>query len=56
MVFLNARKYAYENALKTGKKPEGIDKDMWWTTSDGRELEEVVELAKRGLMFLCIKP
>ena len=55
MVRLNARKSAFENALKSGKKLEEIEKDTWWTTVNGRELEEEVEKAKRGLVFLGIK-
>jgi RNA exonuclease 1 len=55
MAALNLRKSAFDSAIRSGKKPEELDKDFWWTTSDGRELEEVVELTKRGLMFLCIK-
>ncbi|KIM78839.1 hypothetical protein PILCRDRAFT_823946 [Piloderma croceum F 1598] len=55
MTALNARKSAFEAALRSGKTAEDIDKDMWWTSSDARELEEVVEIAKRGLLFLGIK-
>jgi RNA exonuclease 1 len=55
MAALNSRKSAFDSAIRSGKKLEELDKDLWWTTSDGRELEEVVELTKRGLMFLCIK-
>jgi RNA exonuclease 1 len=56
MVTLVGRKTAFENALKSGKMLEDLDKDMWWSTADGRELEEEVEKAKRGMMFLGIKP
>jgi len=55
MTALSARKSAFEAALRSGKTAEDIDKDMWWTSSDARELEEVVEIAKRGLLFLSIK-
>ena len=54
MSALNARKFAFDTAIRSGKKPEEL-KDVRWTTADGRELEEVVELTKRGLLFLCIK-
>ncbi|KAF8840863.1 ribonuclease H-like protein [Paxillus ammoniavirescens] len=55
MSALNARKSAFESAIKSGKKAEDIDRSEWWTASDGRELEEEVEKAKRGLLFLGIK-
>ncbi|KAG8214189.1 hypothetical protein J3R82DRAFT_10978 [Butyriboletus roseoflavus] len=55
MASLNARKAAFESAIKSGKKAEEIDRSEWWTASDGRELEEAVEKAKRGLLFLGIK-
>lgn len=55
MSTLNARKTAFETSLKSGKTPEEIGKEMWWTTADGRELEEEVERAKQGLLFLAIK-
>jgi RNA exonuclease 1 len=55
MASLNARKSAFESAIRGGKKAEEIDKADWWTASDGRELEEEVEKAKRGLLFLGVK-
>lgn len=55
MVVLNARKSTFETALRGGKTTDEIGKDLWWTTSDARELEEEVEKAKRGLLFLAIK-
>ena len=55
MSVLNARKFAFDSAIRSGKKPEELTKDVRWTTADGRELEEVVELTKRGLLFLSIK-
>ncbi|KAH7925607.1 hypothetical protein BV22DRAFT_1033761 [Leucogyrophana mollusca] len=55
MSSLNARKSAFESAIKSGKRAEDIDKAEWWTANDGRELEEEVEKAKRGLLFLGIK-
>lgn len=55
MASLNARKSAFESAIRTGKKAEDMDKADWWTANDGRELEEEVEKAKRGLLFLGVK-
>ncbi|KAI1787109.1 ribonuclease H-like protein [Ganoderma leucocontextum] len=55
MAELNARKGAFENALKLGKNIEELGKEARWTSADGRELEEEVEKAKRGLLFLGIK-
>lgn len=55
MASLNVRKVTFESAIKSGKKVEEIDRSGWWTASDGRELEEEVEKAKRGLLFLGIK-
>ncbi|KAH0828120.1 hypothetical protein J3R83DRAFT_3791 [Lanmaoa asiatica] len=46
---------SFESAIKGGKKAEEIERSEWWTASDGRELEEEVEKAKRGLLFLGIK-
>ncbi|KAL4073757.1 hypothetical protein J3A83DRAFT_4090781 [Scleroderma citrinum] len=55
MSTLNARKFTFESAIKGGKKAEEMDRSEWWTAADGRELEEEVERAKRGLLFLGIK-
>ena len=55
MASLNARKVAFESAIKSGKKAEEMDRSEWWSASDGRALEEEVEKAKRGLLFLGIK-
>ncbi len=55
MAELNARKAAFENALRSGKNVEELGKEAKWTSADGRELEEEVEKAKRGLLFLGIK-
>jgi len=55
MATLNARKSTFESAIRGGKKAEDMDKSEWWTSADGRELEEEVEHAKRGLLFLGIK-
>ncbi|OJA14787.1 hypothetical protein AZE42_12824 [Rhizopogon vesiculosus] len=55
MASLNGRKSAFESAIRSGKNAEYMDKTDWWTASDGRELEEEVEKAKRGLLFLGVK-
>ena len=54
MAELNARKTAFETAIRSGKKPEELE-DVRWTGADARALEEEVEKAKRGLLFLSIK-
>jgi len=57
MSILNARKNAFESALKSGKSVEEVSRTMGltWTAADARELEGAVEVAKRGLLFLGIK-
>ncbi|OBZ74580.1 hypothetical protein A0H81_05096 [Grifola frondosa] len=55
MAELNARKATFENALRSGKTLEDVGKESRWTSADGRELEEEVEKAKRGLLFLGVK-
>lgn len=57
MSLLNARKNAFESAIKSGKGIDEVVKEMGlsWTTADSRELEDAVELARRGLVFLGIK-
>ncbi|KAL1938459.1 hypothetical protein VTO73DRAFT_11699 [Trametes versicolor] len=55
MAELNARKSAFEGALRMGKNVEELGPESRWTTADGRELEEEVEKAKRGLLFLGVK-
>lgn len=61
---LQARKTEFENALRSGSAgPSGgalpvgqvAASDVRWSAADGRALEEAVELAKRGMLFLCIK-
>ncbi|EMD32735.1 hypothetical protein CERSUDRAFT_57931 [Gelatoporia subvermispora B] len=52
---LNARKQAFEGALRMGRNPEELPKEQWWTNAQSRELEEEAERAKRGLLFLGIK-
>jgi RNA exonuclease 1 len=62
MAALNARKSQFESALRAGggagsdnKSAEESVKDVKWTSQDGRDLEEAVELARRGLAFLGVK-
>ncbi|KAF9483118.1 ribonuclease H-like protein [Pholiota conissans] len=56
MSMLNARKNAFENALKSGRTPEEMrPQGLTWSATDARDLEEAVELARRGLLFLGIK-
>lgn len=57
MTLLNARKTAFETAYRSGKNLTEMTEKMGlsWTTADGRDLEEAVELAKRGFLFLGIK-
>lgn len=55
MAELNARKSAFETAIRSGKNPEELDASSRWTSADGRDLEEEVEKAKRGLLFLGVK-
>lgn len=56
MAALNMRKSSFETAIRSGKSPEDLNSsDTRWTSADGRALEEEVEKAKRGLVFLGIK-
>lgn len=55
MASLNARKNTFEAALRSGKGTEDLDSEHRWTSADSRALEEEVERAKRGLLFLGIK-
>lgn len=54
MAELNAKKAAFETGIRSGKSAEELG-DVRWTSADGRALEEEVEKAKRGLLFLGIK-
>jgi RNA exonuclease 1 len=55
MVALNARKNAFEAAIRGGKPTDTLEKEEQWKAGDVRALEEAVELTKRGLLFLGIK-
>ncbi|PVF98588.1 hypothetical protein CPB86DRAFT_774753 [Serendipita vermifera] len=50
-----AKKTNFENAIKEGKTTKEIPKEQWWTAQEGRELEDEVEKAKHGLLFLGMK-
>ncbi|KAJ7502509.1 hypothetical protein B0H11DRAFT_2223419 [Mycena galericulata] len=54
MAVLNARKSAFESAIRSGLPAEELGPDVRWSASDGRDLEEAVALAKRGLLFLGV--
>ena len=56
MSALNQRKSAFETGYKGGKSPDELRTEgISWSASDARKLEEEVELARRGLLFLGIK-
>lgn len=62
MVALQARKTAFENAVRalqmTSKQPlnaSSVPEGVRWTTADARDLEEAVERARKGLLFLSLK-
>ncbi|KAF7305777.1 Ribonuclease H [Mycena chlorophos] len=70
MALLNARRMAFENSVKGGigggvmlgtapapaPEADGEAKEpgLRWTGQDARDLEEAVELARRGLLFLGV--
>ncbi|KAG7096805.1 hypothetical protein E1B28_004214 [Marasmius oreades] len=56
MVVLNARKHAFETAIRNGRSTQALQPQEQWSAHDSRVLEEAVELAKRGLLFLGVKP
>ena len=53
MQTLNKRKGAWDS-LTRGAAVTQIPKDISWTAQDGRDLEDEVEKAKKGLIFFCI--
>ena len=54
MAELNARKSTWEMAMKSGKNVEDLPREAYWSSANGRALEEEVAKAKRGLLFLSI--
>lgn len=55
MANLGQRKAKFENELRAGRRTEDMPKDISWTTSDGRALDEETAKARQGLAFLCLK-
>ncbi|KAI0697772.1 hypothetical protein BC835DRAFT_1269867 [Cytidiella melzeri] len=55
MAALNVRKSTFETAVRSGKSAEELGLELRWTSADARALEEEVEKAKRGLLFLGLK-
>jgi RNA exonuclease 1 len=55
MAALNARKNAFESAIRSGKPSSELTPEERWSGADARSLEEAVEKAKRGLLFLGVK-
>jgi len=57
MALLNARRTAFETAYREGKSVEEMNGEMGlrWTAADARDLEDAVDFARRGLLFLGIK-
>ncbi|KAK0466230.1 ribonuclease H [Desarmillaria tabescens] len=56
MAALNAQKAAFETAIRSGKLSDGLQPEERWTAAHVRELESAVEVTKRGLLFLGVKP
>ncbi|KAJ7049934.1 ribonuclease H [Mycena amicta] len=54
MALMNARRMAFESSVKAGVDTEPKDTELRWTGQDARDLEEAVELARRGLLFLGV--
>jgi len=52
---LSKRKSRWDQLLREGNQPEQIPREEWWTTESGRLLEDEVEMAKRGLLFVGLK-
>ncbi|KAE9400271.1 hypothetical protein BT96DRAFT_1018956 [Gymnopus androsaceus JB14] len=55
MADLNKRKTAFEQAIRRGAPTDQLAESERWSAADMRELEEAVEIAKRGLLFLGVK-
>ncbi|KAF8530777.1 hypothetical protein JB92DRAFT_3106002 [Gautieria morchelliformis] len=52
---LGQQKANFENEVRSGRRPEEIPKEIGWTTTEGRALEEETGRARQGLAFLCLK-
>lgn len=55
MAALQSQKSAFENAYRAAKEAIALPSGVSWTTKDERELQDAVEHAKKGLLFLCMK-
>ncbi|KAI0319403.1 hypothetical protein OF83DRAFT_1055004 [Amylostereum chailletii] len=53
MSALNAKRSAFETTFRTSRAMDALTGS--WTAQDGRDLEEEVERAKRGLVFVGVK-
>ena len=53
MAALNTRRNAFETSLKVKQAMDDVTES--WTSQNVRELEEEVERAKRGLLFVAVK-
>ncbi|KAG8895250.1 hypothetical protein FRB99_000686 [Tulasnella sp. 403] len=53
---LGKRKAAWDTRTRAngGTAPSEIPREEWWTTQDGRDLEDESEQARKGLVFFCI--
>ncbi|KAF8905308.1 hypothetical protein CPB85DRAFT_1315585 [Mucidula mucida] len=56
MAALNGRKNAFESAIRSGKLTDELAPEERWSAADVRDLEASVEITKRGLLFLGVKP
>ncbi|KAF8828516.1 hypothetical protein HHX47_DHR3000017 [Lentinula edodes] len=52
---LNKRKAGFEAAIRKGVSTDQLSENERWSAADMRELEEAVEVAKRGFLFLGVK-
>ncbi|KAJ3996078.1 ribonuclease H [Lentinula boryana] len=52
---LSKRKAAFEAAIRKGTPTDQLSEGERWSGADMRELEDAVEVAKRGLLFLGVK-
>jgi RNA exonuclease 1 len=61
MSALSTRRIAFENAHRAAQAgaergmQDNTGTDLAWTTQDARDLEEAVEKARRGLVFVGVK-
>lgn len=55
MSTLNAKRAKFESEVRGGKMVREMDREELWRSQDARDLEDAVELAKQGLLFMCLK-